>query len=67
MVLWTRQHFIPVRNSFTGAGGSSWLLTVATVQLSSGLRVVLMLATVVVIVWGFCTPVHPCQMSLFLD
>src|SRR6266702_1265638 len=41
------------------AGRSSCLLTVTTVQLSSGSRVTLMLATAVVIVQGFCVSVLP--------
>ncbi len=41
------------------AGRSSCLLTVITVQLSSGLRVTLMLATVVVVVLGFWVSVLP--------
>ena len=49
----------PSEELFTCAGRSSCLLTVTTVQLSSGSRVTLMLATAVVVVWGFCVSVLP--------
>ena len=49
-----------MRNFFTCAGRSSCSLTGITVQLSSGSRVTLMLATVAVVILGFCVSVFLC-------
>ncbi len=54
----------PSEELFTCAGRSSCLLTVTTVQLSSGSRVTLMLATVVVVVRGFCVSVFLCCLGV---
>ncbi len=50
---------LPSEELFTCAGRSSCLLTVITVQLSSGSMVTLMLATVVVVLWDFRVSVLP--------
>ena len=50
---------LPNEELFMCAGRLSYLLTVITVQLSSGSRVTLMLTTAVVVVRGFCVSVLP--------